>query len=219
MLGMSWGRLLSVVMLTGSLVVACDDDDARSSSGDGGGTVAGPGPAGQVGPGAGPDTSTGPGSGAGGPGGDCGHQGEAEPAVVAGVTAAHNAARCAAPTDNPMPPLLWDPTVASVAQAYADQLASQGCPLSHSSGPYGENLFWGSGSYSAQEVVDAWMSEEPCYDPGSGQCTCQPCGHYTQIVWRQSLRLGCGASECSDGGIVWVCNYDPPGNFIGQPAF
>jgi hypothetical protein len=40
-------------------------------------------------------------------------------------------------------------------------------------------------------------------------------GHFTQLVWRSSARLGCGASVCR-GLQIWVCNYDPPGNVQGN---
>jgi hypothetical protein len=48
------------------------------------------------------------------------------------------------------------------------------------------------------------------------------CGHYTQVVWRNTERVGCGYSTCQAQGFnfeVWVCNYDPPGNFIGQAPY
>lgn len=202
-------------LLVIAALVACSDepvdvDDDDDGSGASGATAT-------TGPGAGAGPA-GPGSGAG-TSGDCGHVGEAEPANVAGITAAHNAARCGVDTPNPLPPLAWSSTVAQTAQAYADVLASQGCNLNHSSGPYGENLAAGSGNLSAQTVVDLWMSEAPCYPPGGSlnECSCT-CGHYTQIVWRDSTELGCGVANCQSGQ-VWVCNYNPPGNFIGQPAY
>ncbi len=191
-------------------LVACSDEPVDADDDGGGGTTS-------AGPGAGAGASSGPGAGAGS--GDCGHAGDPEPAGVAGITAAHNAARCGVDTPSPLPPLAWSTTVAETAQAYAEVLASQGCNLQHSSGPYGENLAAGSGSLSPQTVVDLWMSEEPCYPPGGtlNDCSCT-CGHYTQIVWRDSTELGCGVANCQ-GGQVWVCNYNPPGNFIGQPAY
>jgi hypothetical protein len=67
---------------------------------------------------------------------------------------------------------------------------------------------------SPQHVVDMWYGERAQYDfgrPGFGMNT----GHFTQVVWVGSKRLGCGVSTCR-GMQVWVCNYDPPGNFEGQ---
>jgi pathogenesis-related protein 1 len=185
-----------------------DDDDGAAGAGAGGAGASGQGGSGATGGGSG-------GSGA------CGHTGEPEPASVAGITAAHNEARCAAGADPAIPPLAWSSSLAAVAQAYADQLAAQGCDLVHSGGPYGENLFAGTGSYAGDFVVDAWMSEDTCFTyttfPDCCSCTC---GHLTQVLWRESTGLGCAVSSCSGGsGEVWVCNYDPPGNYLGEMPY
>jgi hypothetical protein len=145
---------------------------------------------------------------------------------MVGITAAHNAVRDTVEPPNGMalPPLEWSCEVADVAQAYANDLAANmNCDLVHSAGDYGENLFWSSGFQpTPQEVVDAWASEEPCYsyDVFPDQCSevpgqCDVCGHYTQMVWRDTERVGCGMAECGQAQ-VWVCNYDPPGNYLDQ---
>ena len=41
-------------------------------------------------------------------------------------------------------------------------------------------------------------------------------GHFTQVVWKSSTELGCGISVDSNNRIVGVCNYNPPGNYMGQ---
>ena len=41
-------------------------------------------------------------------------------------------------------------------------------------------------------------------------------GHFTQVVWKDSKHLGVGKARSSNGKIIVVANYDPPGNFIGQ---
>jgi hypothetical protein len=147
-----------------------------------------------------------------------------EPAAVEGITAAHNAARASvnpAP-DAPMPPLAWDAELAAVAQAYADE-----CIWEHSGGPYGENLYAAAGQLaSPEQVVDSWVSEVADYNYGSNSCS-GVCGHYTQVVWADSLRLGCGVTNCTTGSPFggfdawqnWVCNYDPPGNWVGEKPY
>ena len=41
-------------------------------------------------------------------------------------------------------------------------------------------------------------------------------GHFTQLVWKGSKQIGCGAS-CNNSNKCYVtCNYYPPGNYIGQ---
>jgi hypothetical protein len=43
-------------------------------------------------------------------------------------------------------------------------------------------------------------------------------GHFTQVVWRASRRLGVGRAVAGDGAVYVVANYDPAGNMIGQYA-
>ena len=38
-------------------------------------------------------------------------------------------------------------------------------------------------------------------------------GHFTQVVWKSTTGLGCGFNA---GCRMYVCNYSPPGNFLGQ---
>mmetsp|Transcript_8027 Transcript_8027/g.20596 ORF Transcript_8027/g.20596 Transcript_8027/m.20596 type:complete len:283 (+) Transcript_8027:204-1052(+) len=111
-----------------------------------------------------------------------------------------------------VPDLVWDTAVEQSAQAWAD-----GCriPLEHSSGTgFGENLAWGYGSMTA--AIDAWYSEIDQYDYGNPGFT-GGTGHFTQIVWKDTKRLGCAMGYCPDvyGG-YWVCQYDPPGNYLGN---
>jgi len=148
--------------------------------------------------------------------------GDAEPAAMNGMTAAHNEARAnvdPAPA-KPMPALSWSSEIAAVAQAYAEK-----CVWEHSSNQYGENLYATSGGDTPQDVVNAWVSEVADYNYASDSCS-NVCGHYTQVVWASTLRLGCGMAKCPDNAPwgngpweMWVCNYDPPGNWSGQKPY
>jgi hypothetical protein len=115
-----------------------------------------------------------------------------------------------------LPLLVWDERVASYARWYAQSRRGD-CALVHSSGPYGENLFWGSGTgWAPAQAVGAWLSERPRYDYLSNSCYGGMCGHYTQIMWRSTRRVGCAEVTCYNGrGTFITCNYDPPGNYVG----
>jgi pathogenesis-related protein 1 len=167
----------------------------------------------------------------------------AEVGRLAGFTAAHNAARARVQTSPALPPLSWSNEIALVAQAYAEKLAA-GCldTLAHSEpeqrNHWGENLAsygitGGTGlepNGSAEGTVQLWESELACYSYGlfatGTNATCTDacaryggCGHYTQLVWRDTERVGCGVADCSAGGwrkSYWVCNYDPTGNYRGE---
>ncbi|KAL6984990.1 Cuticle-degrading protease [Sarracenia purpurea var. burkii] len=120
-----------------------------------------------------------------------------------------------------LPPLAWDVDLAEYASWYANQ-RREDCALRHSEGPFGENIFWGSGdAWTEGDAVADWISEEEWYDYGSNSCAAgQECAHYTQIVWRGTTSVGCARVVCFGGrGVFMTCNYDPPGNYIGQRPY
>jgi uncharacterized protein YkwD len=131
--------------------------------------------------------------------------------------APHNVARLALR----LRPLLWDAKLARYAQRYANQRRFD-CALEHSNGPYGENIFWGSGiGWAPSQAVAAWVAERQWYNYWSNSCAGgQECGHYTQIVWSTTARVGCARVNCLGGrGVFMTCNYDPPGNYIGERPY
>ncbi|EOA32548.1 hypothetical protein CARUB_v10015837mg [Capsella rubella] len=118
-------------------------------------------------------------------------------------------------------PMVWNETLATYAQNYAQERARD-CAMEHSSGPFGENLAAGWGTMSGPVATEYWMTEKEHYDYYSNTCGGEDgvCGHYTQIVWRDSVRLGCGSVRCKNDEYIWViCSYDPPGNYIGQRPY
>ena len=145
-----------------------------------------------------------------------------------GILQAHNQVRESIDADPSIEALLWSDDLAEVAQNWADELQEQGCDMRHSSSGFGENVAWFAGdSPPAETVVQAWASESDCYTYGrfmrSDECESEcdssgGCGHYTQLIWRDTSLLGCGMAVCDTGlhQEIWVCNYDPPGNFIGE---
>ena len=70
----------------------------------------------------------------------------------------------------------------------------------------------------------AWVAETEHYDYDSHSCSKgEECGHYTQVVWAESVSVGpvgCGSVTCSGGrGVFTVCSYDPPGNVVGERPY
>ncbi|XP_058068916.1 pathogenesis-related protein 1A-like [Magnolia sinica] len=131
--------------------------------------------------------------------------------------ALHNAVRA----EVGVGPMTWDTTVASYAESYAKERAAD-CELVHSGGPYGENIYWGIGAGydDARAAMKNWATEKQYYDHENNKCMSgQECRHYTQIVWRKSVHLGCASVTCNDGKTFITCNYDPPGNYIGESPY
>eukprot|EP00953_Heterococcus_sp_UTEX-ZZ885_P005950 3684-Heterococcus_DN1.PRE.1 len=130
---------------------------------------------------------------------------------------AHNDARAAVGVQA----VTWSTTVAASAQAYANT-----CPSDHSGSKYGENLAW-MGRGTTQQAVQMWIDEKSAYSYGSNSCAPgKVCGHYTQIVWRATTEIGCAKATCGSfailgdaSGTVWVCQYSPPGNYVGRPPY
>lgn len=132
---------------------------------------------------------------------------------------AHNRERAAFGS----PPLQWDPALASHARAYANKLARIG-RLQHSPGTtrpgQGENLWMGSrGAYPPEAMIATWASERRNFRRGifpavSRTGNWRDAGHYTQVVWPGTTRLGCGLASSARWDFL-VCRYSPPGNRDG----
>lgn len=139
---------------------------------------------------------------------------------------AHNAVRAAVEKPSsyqgtwaPLPPVSWSDEVAATAQEWANHLKdTMNCGLEHADGTgYGENLAAGS-NVGAQRAVDMWAGEKKNYSYSPEYVFMGNTGHYTQIVWRESTKIGCASASCGGSSVV-VCRYDPPGNFIGNEIF
>jgi len=84
--------------------------------------------------------------------------------------------------------------------------------------PYGENLHTNSGNAAwPWQVVQSGAANALTYDVRSDTCR-GICGPYTQIVWRATRCLA-GAVATDAGREVWVCEYDPRGNLVGDRPY
>ncbi|VDK86860.1 unnamed protein product [Dibothriocephalus latus] len=89
------------------------------------------------------------------------------------------------------PPLKYSKRLALNAQSYAEHLAKYDLFDHSDGGNYGENLIVRKG-------------------PGSTQLT----GHFTQLVWRDTEKVGFGVARSKDNKAIYiVAHYFPSGNY------
>ena len=142
--------------------------------------------------------------------------------MAARILAVHNRERARVGA----PALAWDVNLAAEAGAYAVDLARLG-RLQHASAEarqgQGENLWLGTrGAYGIEEMVDSWANERRRFRPGtfpdvSSSGAGSDVGHYTQMIWRGTTRVGCALRSSSRWDVL-VCRYSPSGNVVGQPV-
>ncbi|XP_042846796.1 GLIPR1-like protein 1 [Panthera tigris] len=134
------------------------------------------------------------------------------------------------PSAADMKHMTWDDGLAQVAKAWANKCKfkhnsclskSYGC---HPTFQYvGENIWLGGFSiFSPRFAVIAWFNETAFYDYNTLSCS-KVCGHYTQVVWANSYKVGCAITMCPTLGnhetAIYVCNYGPAGNFPNRPPY
>ena len=144
-------------------------------------------------------------------------------AEIAEILRVHNQARAAVGT----PPLKWNCALAKFAQDWANKDL-----WGHTTSTQRENII--PGIYAGEnlssdanlntpiaQMMQGWLDEKPNWNNGAKTCTPGTvCGHYTQMVWRQTTEIGCGINrKSSTMGDEWkgqatyfVCNYSPGGN-------
>jgi hypothetical protein len=120
-------------------------------------------------------------------------------------------------------PLYWDAALAASADAYAFQLARTGqwqhSPRESRPGQ-GENLWMGTrGGFTVDQMLGSWTSEGRAFRPGrfpdvSRTGNWEQVGHFTQMIWPGSTRIGCGLRSSARFDYL-VCRYSPAGNVTG----
>jgi uncharacterized protein YkwD len=134
--------------------------------------------------------------------------------MAAEMVGAHNQLR----SQVGVPALRWSRDLAGYAQAWANRLAREDRLYHHAHPVYGENLFLIDGGRTrAANVVASWADERRIYDYRTNSCGGR-CGHYTQIIWKATAQVGCARAE-SGNTQVWVCEYNPPGNIVGERPY
>jgi pathogenesis-related protein 1 len=147
------------------------------------------------------------------------HFGEGKPAgtpssLARDMLAAHNALRALVGTA----PLGWSRPLEAHSQDWANTLLARKQFAHTPNLAFGQNLFEITGAAATStQVIDAWADESRSYDYRLNRCR-GVCGHYTQIVWGDTREVGCAVAR-GGGREVWVCEYDPPGNWVGKRPY
>jgi len=118
-------------------------------------------------------------------------------------------------------PLSMDDTLMNMAQEWADHLAANNA-FEHSSNDFrtvngecvGENIYMASGGEaSAIDATRSWYCEVDDYYNTINKWQNSPAiGHFTQVVWKDSHKVGFGIATGSDGMTRVVAQYQPCGN-------
>ncbi|XP_068613467.1 cysteine-rich venom protein [Brachionichthys hirsutus] len=139
-------------------------------------------------------------------------------AVQTEIVDQHNAFRRAVdPSASDMLIMSYDEDLAANAQAWIDN-----CILAH--GPratrvlngyeLGENLFYSNKRTPWADAIAAWHSEVANFEYPSTQKGTT--GHYTQVIWSSSYKVGCGVTRCRRQNVYfYACHYYRAGNFKG----
>uniref|UniRef100_A0A0N8B0Y2 Venom allergen n=1 Tax=Daphnia magna TaxID=35525 RepID=A0A0N8B0Y2_9CRUS len=137
------------------------------------------------------------------------------------------------PRASNMQMMTWDDELATVAQRLAEQcLFEHDCNECRKVGrfPVGQNLAveWTTGPplpTNWKKQVTRWYEEVEEFPNTSARKFefSVITGHYSQIIWADTNRVGCGFTSFRDNGTfetnLYVCNYGPAGNFVGLPSY
>jgi hypothetical protein len=128
-----------------------------------------------------------------------------------------------------IPRLVWDEALARSARRWAEELGRQGTfehapPGERANGSQGENLWAGTrASFTPEAMVSGWIEEKKFFKPGvfphnSKTGNVADVGHYTQLMWRRSTRVGCAIATAREEDVL-VCRYSAAGNVLGEQPF
>ncbi|XP_063909820.1 venom allergen 5-like [Zophobas morio] len=124
--------------------------------------------------------------------------------------------------------LKWDSKLAKEAQKIANTCEFEHVKVLDDRFLVGQNLMWTSSTQATNKTewayaIQSWFSEHKnfIYPNKKRGVT----GHYTQVVWADTYLVGCGfAWYIQNVGEknyekLYVCNYGPAGNFVGEPPY
>ncbi|KFB39125.1 AGAP009085-PA-like protein [Anopheles sinensis] len=114
----------------------------------------------------------------------------------------------------------WHHGAARSAQKWANQcrLLTHDSPKGRwidSYGACGQNIFVSTHRVPWVFALRTWFLERQNFTYGSSRNDLTTIGHYTQMVWAATHKVGCGLTKCPRGGprgkpfYNYVCNYCP----------
>eukprot|EP00057_Strongylocentrotus_purpuratus_P025855 XP_011680329.1 PREDICTED: uncharacterized protein LOC105445895 [Strongylocentrotus purpuratus] len=135
--------------------------------------------------------------------------------------------RQVSPAASNMEYMTWDDELAGWAQEWTDSCYYEhGFPEAAENERIGQNLWRGlvADLPDGSGPISSWWDEWQWYDYETD--TCLPdkiCGHYRQLVWDTSSKVGCARSFCAEGyddtlnftdNHIVACNYREQGNQV-----
>ncbi|XP_072168768.1 uncharacterized protein [Diadema setosum] len=153
------------------------------------------------------------------------------------MLAMHNAFRrmVPGPASN-MEEMVWDDELRLMAKKYAKKCiwehgqAMESTTFKH----VGQNMAFGAHSRAVMTpfyLTTLWYQENENYNITTNKCKPNTmCGHYTQMVWSDTNRVGCATQMCRElvlphstmtieNALLLICNYGPGGNFVGRKPY
>ena len=120
--------------------------------------------------------------------------------------------------------LEWSNDLQKEAEIYAKYLADNDVFKHSSQKNQGENLYYEYNSASITKIPlelssISWLDEKKDYKYskiGDGKNTFNKIGHYTQMIWKNTTKVGLGAYVNKEGKVYVVARYYPAGNMIGK---
>ncbi|KAJ3054595.1 hypothetical protein HK097_001323 [Rhizophlyctis rosea] len=130
----------------------------------------------------------------------------------------HNAIR--ARVGYGLQPLVWDSYWGKKSCACAQKNADAST-VTHCNA--GENLWFTTNRKLTDDQIvkyamDDFEEEKSLYTPGEPISVKKGYGHFTQIAWTDTKRVGC-CIRYGGRGVVLSCLYDPVGNYKGDEAY
>ncbi len=126
------------------------------------------------------------------------------------------------------PALTWDDNLAKGALDWSRGLAAKGCALRHSDfSSYGENIARWTGTTPScvfatnlfyGEVRNYKFTSTPWLDNAAKDADFARTGHFTQVIWAATRRLGCAGAAGPNCWIV-TCRYLPGGNIDSDGTY